>query len=621
MHKILWFCLLFVVACSDHEKSPEQNKEDGSIATSLPFQSILLNDMSDFQEQKGNWQIVGGCTSDLQESLQLSIEEGSGILANLPSEELNSNLISKLEHGDLEIKFEVMMPKGSNSGVYFQGRYEIQMLDSWGKDEIGPGDMGGIYERWDDSKPDGQKGYEGSAPKVNASRAPGLWQSFHVLFKAPKFDDQGVKKQNARFEYVYHNGHQIHTDVELTGPTRGAGFDQEAEKGPLLIQGDHGPVAYRNVRYKSYENDTLQLENITYEFFKGKWDYIPDYDSVQLAGTGEVDFFDLETITDQPNGYGVVFKGDLFVPIAGEYLFETMIDDGGDLYIDSTLVIHNQGDPGMGHESGLLQLTEGTHQFEISFYQEVWAATLLVYYEGPGIERRALACTDVIAARRKKQMSRPRLLVNNLEKPELLRGFTSHGDDNLSHTIAVGHPEGLHYSYDLRDGTMVQSWKGQFADVTDMWRGRGSQFTKPLNATVEFSRGIPVAQLSSESASWPAYRPDDFKYRGYSMDEQSLPTFEYNVLGMTVFDRIRPIEDGRKLRRTLDFKKEKEGKNLYYKIGHANSISKLSADLYSIGGSYYIQSGQDLVLRQLENHDELLMAVNTGNSYNYNILW
>lgn len=158
------------------------------------------------------------------------------------------NLVSKELHGDAELDVEFMIPKGSNSGIYLMNRYEIQILDSYGKpdSDITYGDCGGIYERWDESKPTNEeKGYEGTAPSTNACTAPGTWQRFHILFRAPRFDGEGKKTENARFVRVEHNGVVIHEDVEVTGPTRGGEDGPEVASAPISIQGDHGPVAFR----------------------------------------------------------------------------------------------------------------------------------------------------------------------------------------------------------------------------------------------------------------------------------------------------------------------------------------------------------------------------------------
>ncbi|UCG58536.1 MAG: TIM barrel protein, partial [Phycisphaerales bacterium] len=81
-----------------------------------------------------------------------------------------------------------------------------------------------------------------------ASREPGQWQTFDVVFRAPRFDEDGSKIANARFEKIVHNGAVVHADVVLTGPTRAGAYNDEKPLGPIMLQGDHGPVAYRNIR-------------------------------------------------------------------------------------------------------------------------------------------------------------------------------------------------------------------------------------------------------------------------------------------------------------------------------------------------------------------------------------
>ena len=143
------------------------------------------------------------------------------------------------------VHLEFMVPTKSNSGVYLMGQYEIQVRDSWGKKKLKYGDNGGIYQRWDENRQ--PKGYEGTAPMVNASLEPGKWQSFDIVFRAARFDKDGKKIANAKFEKVMHNGVLIHENVELTGPTRGSRYPVDIPYGPLRIQGDHGSVAYRNI--------------------------------------------------------------------------------------------------------------------------------------------------------------------------------------------------------------------------------------------------------------------------------------------------------------------------------------------------------------------------------------
>jgi len=205
---------------------------------------LIGSDFSGWRDNTGQWEIVGDAFTHPQNVSLLSSRPGTAVMVNGPTGRTR-NLLSKEEFSDVRAHIEFMVPKGSNSGVYFMGRYEIQIFDSWGVEKPKYSDCGGIYQRWDNRRT--PKGYEGHSPRVNASRPPGQWQSFDVIFRAPRFDDNGKKIAHARFEKVVHNGIVVHEDVQLTGPTRASAYNDEKPLGPLMLQGDHGPVAYRNI--------------------------------------------------------------------------------------------------------------------------------------------------------------------------------------------------------------------------------------------------------------------------------------------------------------------------------------------------------------------------------------
>ncbi len=195
-----------------------------------------------------NWTNAADATMDSAERSSIVIdEEGGGVLVSQKGDA--SHVQTTSQFGDVELHLEFMVPAGSNSGVYLQGRYEVQVLVSWGKPKPSFGDCGGIYERWDEAR--SPKGYEGHPPLINASRKPGHWQTYDIVFRAPRFDASGEKIANARFEKVVHNGVLVHENLELSGPTRGSlPSPSEVAQGPLMLQGDHGPVAYRNIRIR-----------------------------------------------------------------------------------------------------------------------------------------------------------------------------------------------------------------------------------------------------------------------------------------------------------------------------------------------------------------------------------
>lgn len=161
---------------------------------------------------------------------ELTVEQNGSELVNTSGRGVDAYTTDKW--GDCTIKLEVMVPKGSNSGIYVMGEYEVQILDSFGKEKVGPGDIGGLYGA--------------AAPRSNAAKAPGQWQSFEIDFQAPRFEN-GKKVANAMFKKVTLNGQVIHENVEMKGPTPSGVTGKEAAAGPLMFQGDHGPVAFRNI--------------------------------------------------------------------------------------------------------------------------------------------------------------------------------------------------------------------------------------------------------------------------------------------------------------------------------------------------------------------------------------
>ncbi|YCM43812.1 DUF1080 domain-containing protein [Verrucomicrobiaceae bacterium 227] len=150
------------------------------------------------------------------------------------------------QFGDCTVEAEFMIPKGSNSGIYLMGRYEIQILDSHGKEQATDGDMGAIYHRWDDKRT--PKGYEGHPPLVNAAKPAGEWQSLTIKFRAPRLDADGKLLEKPRFLSVHLNGKLVQETVTLNGHTRSAQRQGWVAKDHLFIQGDHGPIAFRKFK-------------------------------------------------------------------------------------------------------------------------------------------------------------------------------------------------------------------------------------------------------------------------------------------------------------------------------------------------------------------------------------
>ena len=132
-----------------------------------------------------------------------------------------ANLMTTRKFEDFKLHVEFRYPQGSNSGVYLRGRYEVQIEDPGPKTELGTHQIGAVYGLLE--------------PNQNAARAPGEWQTFDITLIGRRVT-------------VMLNGKTVVCDAIIPGPTGGAIDANEGEPGPILIQGDHGPVEFRNIR-------------------------------------------------------------------------------------------------------------------------------------------------------------------------------------------------------------------------------------------------------------------------------------------------------------------------------------------------------------------------------------
>jgi hypothetical protein len=196
--------------------------------------------MSGWQQANG-WSEVGGVQMHPSAPEKLITTPGTGILV---AHGKAAYMLSKENFSDLEAHVEFLVPKDSNSGLYFCGSHEIQIYDSYGKEPSYAGNAcGGIYPGLVN-----KARVDGSNPKVNASLPPGEWQTLDVIYRAPRYDAAGKKIANAVFEKVVLNGKTVQENVEV--PQKTICGMRERPTGTLRIQGDHGPVACRNIRLR-----------------------------------------------------------------------------------------------------------------------------------------------------------------------------------------------------------------------------------------------------------------------------------------------------------------------------------------------------------------------------------
>jgi hypothetical protein len=578
-------------------------------------QTISLDNLNAFKTPAANWSIVGDAAVDLNQNNTMTTTAGKGVLACIhPRGKYGRefDLLTNFEHGDADVEFEFMMAKGSNSGFYLQGRYEIQLFDSWGVKQPQAHDVGAIYERWDESRPTGTKGYEGHAPRMNASKAPGLWQKMKISFQAPRFDASGKKISNAKVLKVELNGITVQENIELAGITRG-GLEGEVAQGPILIQGDHGCVAFRNLVVKSFDKPVPQLKDLKYAQYDGIFMSEPDYTKTKLVKEGKLEKLAYD-VAGKDNGYILRFTGKLVIPVAGEYRFQTVNNGGnGTLRINNQEVIKWKWWEGEGKAT----LPAGELPFEFVYNKNTdWGkASLGLAVESDynrTVELQALGSINLSSP------TNP-ILVKPGSETVVHRSFFQMGNENVSHGVSVGEPTGIHYAVNLEKGALARVWKGDFLDVTPMWNDRGNGMSIPQGSVLDLNNQPTLALIANDQTAWPTSygETDGFRQRGYDIDAAGRPTFKYDIVGVKVEDQIRPDADSKFLSRELRITGNIPA-TLKCRLASGKEIVKISDNTFVVDKKYYIQA-EGATIRTVGATQELVVLA--APKINYVLMW
>ncbi|MBK9688747.1 MAG: DUF1080 domain-containing protein [Saprospiraceae bacterium] len=583
-----------------------------------------LNDLSSFRVQAGNWKTASSVYSAFSRDHshhKIEYVAGSGILVNDNDKDHNSPLLSVMEHQDIDPEFEFMVPAGSNSGLYLQGRYEVQIFDSWGKKAADFTDLGGIYRNWES---DPKTAYAGKAPLMNAARPSGIWQKMFISFKGPRFDATGKKISNALFKKVMINGQLVHDNVEVPQPTGGPIVNNEVAKGPLMIQGDHGPVAFRNIRYRTFEDLAVSVENVTYKYWKGPYEYEDDFKMKKEDKAGnspEGITWDVSPVKDF---FGLQLSGDLNIPLDDTYYISTIYNGNLAIYIDGQVVkkISRAWDWDRPAKS-VIDLKAGKHKIDIYFCRaDAWLPPAIgIFFESNKIVNHGIHARSSLQPRE----SNFPILVKPTDKPKILRAFLDYNgkrNERMTHTVGVGDPSGMHYVYNNGSGTLACIWRGEFVDATPMWHDRGDGSFRPMGDVVYLNNKPQLDIVSDPSAKHiEAYQEGSFKSRGYTITkETNLPVFHYDWSGMKVHDLT--YSDAKEQCLVREITVENPSPGARYRVANGKNIQMTGDGLYLVDGRYFIELAEPdkAMLRPGDTEADLFVKVD-NQPIRYKIIW
>ncbi len=238
---ITGFLLFFLPALIQAQTKPEETEvwepepEQVTFSNGIPSDAIVLFSGEDLSAWEGGEGKPAAWTVD---DNVLTVKPRTGAIR------------TREKFGDVQLHIEWRSPSEvtgegqgrGNSGIFLSGKYEVQVLDSYDNRTYSNGQAGSIYKQY--------------IPYVNATKAPGEWNTYDIVFVAPEFDEDGALLKPARLT-VFHNGVLIQYDREVKGTTAFIGQPEyEAHgDGPIMLQ-DHGnPVSFRNIWVRKLDLD------------------------------------------------------------------------------------------------------------------------------------------------------------------------------------------------------------------------------------------------------------------------------------------------------------------------------------------------------------------------------
>lgn len=430
-------------------------------------------------------------------------------------------------------------------------------------------------------------------------KSSGLWQTIRLDYRA----DNSL--MGPTLERLIVNGVSVREGYKLSRKTAAAK--------PVQLLVKNGSLAVRNVGFRSLEN--RKVAN-----WAGPLNYKLYGESIEtreaLAGKTPVKSDTASQISynvsyGRSGRFAMLFDGKLNVPAAGNYQLDLVTGGVAGLWVNGKPVIPMGYSELGGLKTQTMPLTAGTHTVEV-LYSRSWPRPGLgLFISQAGTRPQALHADGSVP-----EFSPPgQVTVQPEARPTMIRSFVQLPGESTKRTkaLSVGSSSGLHYTVDLDQMALLMAWKGDFADVTQMWYERGEpQLLKPMGTVIRPSPRPAFALLATDKAAWPdSLKEDVLTYSGLILGKDGSPTMEYKLAGVIIRERIQPTGNG--LEHTFSLTgKEAPAQPLYCRLAAGKTIEEVAKGLYAIDDrSYYVRVDPKakVTLRQTGNQQELLMPV------------
>ena len=444
-------------------------------------------------------------------------------------------------------------------------------------------------------------GYAIDLAKNRAAKAPGLWQTAAITYQA------GSAKKPAMLVKYTLNG--IIIDEGETLPI-------QATRQPVQLTAKNGSVAIRNVGVRPLANRLVAswAGPLTYKLYKEGIETREGLATKTPVKTDTVSQISYDVAYGQSGRFAMLFDGKLAVPAAGDYQFDVHMGGLAGLWIDGAPVVPMTYAELGQEKTRVVPLTAGTHAMQVMFTRSWPRPGLGLFVSQAGTRPQALHTDGSLP----EFAPVGQVLLDPDVKPTLVRSFIQMPGEvsKRTHALSVGSRTGMHYAVDLDQMALLMTWKGDFADATDMWYERGEpQLLKPNGTTIYPAPRTALAVLPTAATAWPdSVGENILQYKGYNLDKDGSPSIDYTMNGTTIRDQIRPT--GTSLSRTLTLGGTAPTGQLYCRLAGGKTLEEISKGLYAVDDrSYYVRFDPKapVSVRQSGGRQELLMPVSMKN--------
>ncbi len=544
------------------------------------YQKLPVNDKRSFSGFPDNWSLIERAAIHPQKENAMSTQPGNNLLLGKAGKRLTPAFTGK----NLRLYLEFQLTPKASGYLHLPGGARILLTDH---PDLTPSEN--------------TSGYIVRVPSQNAVKAPGLWQTLELDYESILPAHPGTGKVN----HLLLNGISIQQSVFVPLKDTSASVSFEITAGSML---------FRTIGYQVFEDrKPAQLANLTYKLYSDAWN---SRQTNRLEQSGTAPGLTQE-VTMGKKEYNLVLEGDLLLEEDGLYTFTTLYNGPYcQLSIDGTVVNDSGESTSQDAHTGTITLAKGSHKLRLWYSKFPWmAAALGVLVEKPGIRAYPLHTLSSLP----QPTPKPFIMVHPEQKAEMVRSFVQYGTEKhkRTHCLSVGGPAGWHYTADLNRGALLQVWKGEFANTTDMWYERGEpQLLHPVGLVVPISGKSSLANLPAPATAWPDSA--NIRYLGYRLDAQGFPALRYNLGGITVSDALVATSGG--LVRTLT----PEGTvaaNWFVLAAAAANITLVENGLYNINDQFYVRFPGTAKprIRTVGQQKELILPLTS--SVTYTLFW